>query len=224
MSIQQGIAVGEAIEYIAVLQEAAANENYPLKILGLNAAKPLVFATHYMDSIDFYARAKEGRFPEYAFAGAERFKHETWHPHSPNSTPWPLEDNSYDITWCYNVLGRSEDPAAIVRELTRVSKMGYIYDTHRNYGSSYNVESPEYVGTEDLKWFLEATDIGLEAVERQAVLPLDIVPAYTGDYHIEMWWQGDIDIFTIRLNDELAWYGNMYEYAEYTKRLKHAPR
>lgn len=85
--------------------------------------QPFNLATHVMDLRPFEERDLRGALDPNT---ERRFSAETWVVHDACAPPWPFPDRFFDFTFCSHLLEDVRDPLAVVRELVRVSKAGYI--------------------------------------------------------------------------------------------------
>ena len=82
---------------------------------------PLNAATHVLDLGPMATRG-EALDPE----NAPRFTQETWIVADACVAPWPFPDKYFDYSICSHLLEDVRDPLAVIRELVRVSKCGYV--------------------------------------------------------------------------------------------------
>lgn len=84
---------------------------------------PFNLATHVLDIMPYETRRTEDALdPE----DAERFTSETWHIADACEGNWPWPDDYFDFSVCSHTLEDIRDPIVVARELSRVSKAGYV--------------------------------------------------------------------------------------------------
>ena len=189
------ISIEEATAIVAAMQDAAAMDSVDFRILDVGGAmKPLVFATHVLDILPYHDRAWSGHIPVEAGRGAERFSDDTWLQMDMCETPWPYEDNYFDVIWCTETIEDVRDPIGALKEISRVGKVGFLQTTHRNYESLLNVEDPRYAGYGHHKWLIESDEDKLKFTYKFPIIHVDesLRPPQTGDKYINVWWVKDI--------------------------------
>ena len=82
---------------------------------------PLNAATHVIDG-GSYAEAAEPVDGQ----NSRRFFPATWTQMDICATPWPFPDKYFEFSFCSHVLEDVRDPLAVLREISRVSRAGYI--------------------------------------------------------------------------------------------------
>lgn len=85
------------------------------------SSHPLNAATHVLD-IAPYAGRGQPLDPE----TPPRFSEATWHVADACASPWPFPDGHFDWSFCSHILEDVRDPIAVIKELRRVSRAGYI--------------------------------------------------------------------------------------------------
>jgi SAM-dependent methyltransferase len=85
--------------------------------------QPFNLATHVIDLGTYETRrTHEALDPE----DSERFSAASWVQHDVCTTPWPFADAFFDFSICSHLLEDVRDPIAVCRELSRVSRSGYV--------------------------------------------------------------------------------------------------
>lgn len=189
------IGVEEATAIVAAMQDAATIDNMDFRILDAGGAvKPLVFATHILDIRSYSDRAKSGHIPVEASRGAERFSEDTWLQMNMCETPWPYEDNYFDVIWCTQTIEDVRDPIGVLKEMSRVGKVGFLQTIHRNFESLLNVEDSNYAGYVHHKWLIEPDDDKLRFTFKFPLIHVEesLRPHQTGEKYINLWWVKDI--------------------------------
>ncbi len=121
---------------------------------------PLNAATHVLDLNPFKTRGQP-LDPE----NPARFSAATWCVQDACVAPWPYPEKFFDFSFCSHLLEDVRDPLAVVRELSRVAKAGYIetpsrareiFAKGRWAGLAARVGRPPEVGFYHHRWFVEA--------------------------------------------------------------------
>ncbi len=121
---------------------------------------PLNAATHVLD-LNPYETRGQPLDPEHP----ARFSAATWCVGDACVAPWPWPDQFFDFSFCSHLLEDVRDPLAVVRELSRVAKAGYvetpsrareIFAKGRWAGLAARVGRPPEVGFYHHRWFVEA--------------------------------------------------------------------
>lgn len=189
------VPIEEAIGLVAAIQEAAELDDILFRILDLGgASRPYVFATHVLDAQSYAARGKSGYIPEDAGRGAERFNDHTWTQMDMCETPWPYDDNYFDVIWCTQTIEDVRDPIGVLREMSRIGKTGYIQTIDRNFESLRNAEDPSYAGYVHHRWLIEPDKDRLQFTQKYPLIHVDpsLAPPQTGNKYLSIWWTGDI--------------------------------
>jgi hypothetical protein len=85
--------------------------------------QPFNLATHVLDIGDYATRRRAHAIdPE----NPERFTAESWVTHDACTLPWPFPDKYFDFSFCSHLLEDVRDPIGVCRELSRVSRAGYV--------------------------------------------------------------------------------------------------
>jgi SAM-dependent methyltransferase len=122
---------------------------------------PLNSATHVIDILP-YATRGEPLDPE----TEARFSAATWHVLDACVPPWPFPDKFFDFSFCSHLLEDVRDPLAVVRELSRVAKSGYvetpsrereIFAKERWAALAARCGRPPEVGFYHHRWFVESS-------------------------------------------------------------------
>jgi SAM-dependent methyltransferase len=141
---------------------------------------PLNAATHVLDILPYATRGRP-LDPE----NAPRFSAETWFLHDACVPPWPFPDKFFDFSFCSHLLEDVRDPLAVVRELTRVAKAGYVETPSREReifakgrwaALAARCGRPPEVGFYHHRWFVEAQATHLVFTAKTCELERD--PAY----------------------------------------------
>jgi hypothetical protein len=85
------------------------------------SSHPLNAATHVLDIMPYAARG-EPLDP----ATWPRFTEATWWTADACVAPWPFPDGYFDWSFCSHTLEDVRDPIAVIKELRRVARAGYI--------------------------------------------------------------------------------------------------
>ena len=103
----------------------------------------------------------------------------------PACAPWPFPDKFFDFSFCSHLLEDVRDPLAVVRELNRVAKSGYvetpsrereIFAKERWAALAARCGRPPEVGYYHHRWFVEAEGSHLNFLAKTAEITRD--PAY----------------------------------------------
>lgn len=196
--VKWDVTVEEAVEIVAATQEAAEQENYPLKILDVGGAmKPLVFATHLIDLLPYYKRGTYGFIPNEAEYGTERVTEDTWTVWDICKKPWPFEDNEFDIIWCSQTVEDVRDPIGAIEEMCRVGKAGYLDTIDRAFESLKFQPAPYWAGYMHHRWLIEKDEDRIKFCFKFPQLSvLDrYTPMMTGVRNLSCWWTGEIEAY-----------------------------
>lgn len=138
---------------------------------------PLNAATHVLD-INPYATRGQPLDAE----NRERFSAATWIIHDACVAPWPFPDKFFDFSFCSHLLEDVRDPLAVVRELSRVAKRGYvetpsrereIFAKERWAALAARCGRPPEVGFYHHRWFVEADATHLRFLAKTAEVSRD---------------------------------------------------
>jgi hypothetical protein len=138
---------------------------------------PLNAATHVLDIHPLSTRGA-ALDPQ----NEARFSAATWHIHDACCAPWPFPDKYFDFSFCSHLLEDVRDPIAVVRELSRVAKSGYvetpsrereIFAKDRWAALSARVGRPPEVGFYHHRWFVEAEGTHLRFLAKTSELLRD---------------------------------------------------
>lgn len=220
MSVRWDVPLEEAVQTVAMLQEAAEAEGQDFRILDVGGAiKPLVFATHVIDILPHYNRAWSGYIPGEASRGAERFTEDTWTQQDMCVLPWPYATDQFDFVWCSQTVEDLRDPIAVISEMVRVGKIGFINTVDRNFESQLNVESPNFAGYMHHRWLIERAEHGLQFTFKYPQLHLmpEYRPAPTGKRFLDVWWQGTLEAYEYIPMSPEAIHDFLFNYAEETR-------
>lgn len=167
---------------------------------------PLNAATHVLD-INPYATRGRALDPD----GPERFSEATWIVHDACIAPWPFADGFFDFSFCSHLLEDVRDPLAVVRELRRVARSGYVETPSRQREIfakgrwdwlAARLGRPPEVGSYHHRWFVEAEGTHLNFLAKTAELMRD--PRYyltrfdlgrklsEEESGLGIFWEGDI--------------------------------
>lgn len=196
--VKWNVAVPEAIQAVAAMQEAADLDKSEFRILDVGGAiKPLVFATHVIDILPHENRAWYGHIPGEATRSSERFSVETWVQQDICVTPWPYEDDYFDVIWCTQTVEDVRDPLVVIKEMSRVGKVGYLDTIHRNFESLINVESPHYAGYVHHRWLIVPDGDKLKFTFKFPQLHTlsEYRPIGTGERNLSLWWTGEVEAY-----------------------------
>jgi SAM-dependent methyltransferase len=121
---------------------------------------PLHAATHVLDLLPYATRGQPLDPENHA-----RFSAITWCVQDACVAPWPWPDKFFDFSFCSHLLEDVRDPLAVVCELARVAKAGYletpsrareIFAKGRWAGLAACIGRPPEVGFYHHRWFVEA--------------------------------------------------------------------
>ncbi|MHA2065058.1 MAG: class I SAM-dependent methyltransferase, partial [Candidatus Thorarchaeota archaeon] len=192
-----GVSLEEGMAAVAITQEAAEAEKKEFRVLDVGGAiKPLIFATHIIDILPHHNRAWFGHIaPGEVSRNAERFSADSWAQMDMCETPWPYDDDFFDIVWCTQTIEDVRDPIAVLKEMSRVGKAGYIETIDRNFESLKNAEDPNYAGYIHHRWFIEEDDDKLKFTQKYPIIHVDdkLVPLPTGKKFLNLWWTDDVE-------------------------------
>lgn len=141
---------------------------------------PLNAATHIIDILP-YATRGQPLDPE----NPARFSEATWVVHDACVPPWPFPDKFFDFSFCSHLLEDVRDPLAVVRELSRVAKAGYVETPSREReifakgrwaSLAARCGRPPEVGFYHHRWFVEADGAHLTFTAKTCEIERD--PAY----------------------------------------------
>lgn len=209
MGVKTDVAIAEAVEIVAVLEEAAAMESRKLLVLDVGGIKPLTFATSILSMKSWQSRGNDGYTPEESIASALRCTEENWHSADICDMPWGWSDNHFDIVWCVDLLNTLRDPIGVVREMVRIGKAGYIRVPSKNFEGLYDVESDSYAGYGMSRWFVECMNTVnndkpylLFTYKHPYANDADIyVPDANGEKYLNIWWTGTLDALELHVTD-----------------------
>jgi hypothetical protein len=85
----------------------------------------------------------------------EHFSKDRWLKVDICSEPLPFADKSVDFIICSHTLEDIRDPVRVCREMTRVSRRGYIEVPSRRMETIWNLEHPGYPGYYHHHWLVE---------------------------------------------------------------------
>lgn len=92
------------------------------RVLAVGASRGLLHAaTHVIDSSSY-----DPTVPPLDPHNARRSIPATWTEADVCATPWPYPDKYFDFSFCSHVLEAVRDPLAVLREISRVARAGYI--------------------------------------------------------------------------------------------------
>ncbi|MPZ89231.1 MAG: methyltransferase domain-containing protein [Nitriliruptorales bacterium] len=139
--------------------------------------KTLNRANHVVDLLPYETRAGGGRLGP----GSERYSPATWHQFDICDTPWPFPDNMFDFAFCGQTLEDVRDPIAVSRELSRISRKGYVEVPSVWIECTFDVDvgplTSRYPGYEKHRWLVFHEDGELLFVPKQVWLCLvEFVP------------------------------------------------
>jgi SAM-dependent methyltransferase len=124
-----------------------------LKILDLGGwAMPCRQATHIVDIMPFET-LRTGL--AYGF-GEMRLQPDHYHQIDlGKGEPLPFPDKFFDFAICRHTLEDIANPVFVCRELSRVSRAGYVETPHRVYESTKGVERHQWAGHYHHRWLVE---------------------------------------------------------------------
>lgn len=207
----------EALEAVAIMQEVEPT----VKILDVGGGmKPLVFATHVIDILEYDRRGMYGFMPDGATRAAERYTEETYLEHDICVTPWPYADKEFDVVWCTQTIEDVRDPLAVVREMCRVGKVGYITTIHRNYESLFDVNGPDFPGWMHHRWLIEPDGDRMKFTFKTPLLQREEYrPHPTGERELELWWTENIEVYEYIPMSEQEIKDDLTKYVKLTKEM-----
>ena len=181
---------------------------------------PLNAATHVLDFTP-YARRGVPLDPE----TPERFSEATWHVADACVAPWPFPDGFFDWSFCSHILEDVRDPIAMVKELRRVARAGYIETPSRareifakaRFASLRRwLGRGAEIGFYHHRWFVELEGSCLRFTAKTAELARDtryyITRGEIGrklgeeESGLCLWWEGElsaIEIVPVSLQEDL---------------------
>lgn len=123
------------------------------KVLHVGGGRqPFRRANFVIDSCSWSERNKANSWVQ---AIPEYFSENTWYTQSLEEIPWPFSDEEFDYVIIDDVIVQSRDPIAICREMERVAKRGYIEFPNVITQHLRGVESPNYTGYGNHRWFAD---------------------------------------------------------------------
>jgi hypothetical protein len=181
---------------------------------------PLNAATHVLD-VTPYEKRGAPLDPE----TPPRFSQDTWFVADTCVAPWPFPDGYFDWSFCSHILEDVRDPIALVKELRRVARAGYIETPSRTreiFAKARLATLRRWlgrgaeIGFYHHRWFVELSDDHLIFTAKTAELARDtryyITRAELGRKLAEeesglcLWWDGRLsatEFFPRSLHDDL---------------------
>lgn len=160
--------------------------------------KPLRRATHILDILPYNERSGHGEFADdYPVCYSE----DTWLQSDMCVTPWPYADKYFDFVWCTQTVEDVRDPIAVVREMSRVGKAGYITTIRSNYELQFGVNSKEYAGYVHHRWLVDSAVYGLSFIFKYPLVHIKgrYTPKFHGYNELHCWWEDSIDAHEVIL-------------------------
>lgn len=130
----------------------------------------------------------------------ERFTRETWTQRDIcDRTPWPYEDDQFDVAICSHTLEDVRDPIWVCQELQRVAKAGYVEVPSRLEEQCYGFQGP-WTGWGHHHWLVEQEGDGLMFLFKHHVVHApknhfapSFHPTLTEDQRVlSLWWEGEL--------------------------------
>ena len=108
--------------------------------------------------------------------GQSKITKETWITRDFYEIPWPFEDNYFDFSVCVHTLEDLKDPIPVIKEIQRVSKMGYLSMPTRAQESNLyilnrNILEDGITGYCHHRWFVEIINEQLIFTNKCCLLP-----------------------------------------------------
>jgi hypothetical protein len=162
-------------------------------------AAPFNRATHVLDVMPYETRG--GLVPGGYGPGPERFSEDTWVVRDMcDHEPWPWPDDYFDFSLCVTTLEDVRDPIWVCRELSRVSKAGYVEVPTVIAELVYGIAGA-YVGHEHHRWLVEIEDGGLVFMHKPHSIHTDwrtrVPPRWAKEMTVEdhlqgLFWEGEL--------------------------------
>lgn len=170
------------------------------------SSHPLNAATHVLDIVPHAAQGTplDPQHPP-------RFTEATWHVADACVAPWPFPDGYFDWSFCSHILEDVRDPIAVVKELRRVSRAGYVETPLRQreiFAKARFATLRRWlgrgaeIGYYHHRWFVELSGSHLIFTAKTSEVARDrryyITRAETGRKLTEeesglcLWWEGDL--------------------------------
>jgi hypothetical protein len=142
----------------AIEQQAKASQ----RVLDIGGwYRPLNVATHVLDIMPYATRRQHDALDP---NNPERFSAQTWTVADICRAPWPYADKFFDFAFCSHTLEDIRDPVAVVGEISRVAKAGYIevpsrareiFSKSRWFGLKTILGRMPEIGYSHHRWFVD---------------------------------------------------------------------
>lgn len=108
--------------------------------------------------LDLMPHATRGLYGWNGDRAAERFTADTWLEHDICSrTPFPFEDDAFDVVVCSHTLEDVRDPVWVASELSRVARAGYVEVPSRLEEQAWGVNG-DYAGWSHHHWLIDVDE------------------------------------------------------------------
>lgn len=176
-----------------LLAHLRANPTWKVLDVG-GGEQPCMLATHVIDKLNYTSSGDQGVIGKTEEC---RFSADTWTV-ADICEPWPYEDNEFDFTICSNVLEDVRDPIFVLKELSRVSRTGYIEYPRVGQETKEGVDEhfPGWPGYAHHKWFVSKNIEIRMLIFLQKIIPIishheDQFKSYSDGFE-PIYWQNEI--------------------------------
>lgn len=217
MSVDFGIDLESAVYKVFYMLESIGNGMQILDAGG--GMKPLTLATHIIDALPYKEACRYGKIADDKFP--QRFSESTYLQRDICDTPWPYTDKQFDFVWCTQTIEDVRDPLVVLKELSRVSDIGYLSTIHRSYESKFGVDASyyKYAGYVHHRWLIEQDGNRLKFLFKYPLLHVSrrFRTFSVKEQFLSCWWSGAIEgyeqqLFSMKdIEAELETYASKYK-------------
>lgn len=178
------------------------NANDQAAILDVGGGmQPLLSATHVMDILPYNRRSWYGDIAIPGDVLGQRYSEATWSQKDVCNTPWDYPDKSFDFVWCTQLIEDVRDLLAVIREISRVGKCGYVTTIHRSFESKLDVNDPLYAGYIHHRWLIELENNKVKFLFKYPLIHAydEYRPKIIKQQFLEFWWEGSLEAYEQQL-------------------------